>query len=83
MSVDWLLNYMGGSFAFKHHPTLEKECKIRGVSTELVPDVVYQKILSDIAKDEVNQSLVKLEKLQRLRFIHQKTRNLGMIQLPW
>ncbi|MFT6717487.1 MAG: hypothetical protein ACJA0Q_002144 [Saprospiraceae bacterium] len=77
MSVDWLLNYRGGSFAFKHHPTLEKECKIRGVSTELVPDVVYQKILSDIAKDEVNQSLVKLEKAPKVAVYSPKNKQ------PW
>ena len=29
--VDWLLNYRGGSFLFKHYPELEKECLIRGV----------------------------------------------------
>ena len=28
----WLLNYRGGSFAFKHQMAYEKECKTRNVS---------------------------------------------------
>ena len=30
IEVDWLLNYRGGSFLFKHYQELEKECIIRG-----------------------------------------------------
>lgn len=30
VSVDWLLNYRGGSFAFQHAPQLENELIVRG-----------------------------------------------------
>ena len=28
VKVDWLLNYQGGSFMIKQHPTIENECNI-------------------------------------------------------
>lgn len=62
VNVDWLLNYRGGSFAFKYHKTLESECLIRGVSYEIVPDAQYNRILSEIANPEANMDMVKLEK---------------------
>ncbi len=77
IEVDWLLNYRGGSFAVKFHPALEKECKIRGVSTELIPDVSYQKILQDVDQEEVNQSLVKLEKAPKVAVYSPKNKQ------PW
>ncbi len=57
----WLLNYRGGSFAFKHNPIFEKECLIRGVSFEIIPDAAFAKIQSDISNPEVNQDVIKLE----------------------
>ena len=45
----WLLNYRGGSFAFKHNLIFEKECLTRGVSFEVIPDAQFNKILSDIS----------------------------------
>lgn len=77
VEVDWLLNYRGGSFAFKQHSLLEKECKIRGVSVELVPDVVYQKTINDISKPDVNQSVVKLEKAPKIAVYSPKNKQ------PW
>ncbi|RMG88477.1 MAG: asparagine synthetase B [Bacteroidetes bacterium] len=62
----WLLNYRGGSFAFRHNPIFEAECKIRGVSFEIIPDAAYNKILSDIANPEVNMDAVKLEKAPKI-----------------
>ncbi len=57
----WLLNYEGGSFAFRHNPIFEKECKTRNVSYRMIPDVQFNKILSDISNPEVNQDAIKLE----------------------
>ena len=57
----WLLNYRGGSFAFKHNTLFEKECKTRNVSYELIPDAQYNNILAEIADPEVNMDAIKLE----------------------
>ena len=47
--VDWLLNYRGGSFAFAHSPSLEKELMVRGVSYAVISDAQYTSILTQIA----------------------------------
>ncbi len=57
----WLLNYRGGSFAFQHNRVFERECIIRNVSFEIIPDAAFAKIRTDIADPEVNQEVVKLE----------------------
>ena len=57
----WLLNYRGGSFAFKHTAIFEKECLTRGVSYEIIPDVQFDKIILDINHPEINQDAIKLE----------------------
>ena len=57
----WLLNYRGGSFAFRHNVIFEKECLTRGVSFEIIPDAQYNKIVRDIANPEVNEDVIKLE----------------------
>lgn len=57
----WLLNYRGGSFAFQHTRTFERECLTRGVSFEVIPDGKFNAILSEIADPEVNMDAMKLE----------------------
>ena len=57
----WLLNYRGGSFAFKHNKVFEKECLTRGVKFQVIPDAQYSKIQMEIANPEVNMDIIKLE----------------------
>ncbi len=57
----WLLNYRGGSFSFKHNVLFEKECKVRGVSYEIIANVQFASIQREIANPEINQDVVKLE----------------------
>ncbi len=57
----WLLNYRGGSFAFKHNKAFENECLTRGVSYEIIPDAQYNNILAEIADPEENMDAIKLE----------------------
>ena len=54
VEIDWLLNYRGGSFMFKQHDDFEKECKIRGVSYEIIANVQSTAILTQINDPEVN-----------------------------
>ena len=77
VEVDWLLNYRGGSFLFKHFQELEKECIIRGVSYEIIADIQSTKILNEIAQPEVNQDVVKLEKAPKIAVYSPKSK------LPW
>ena len=62
----WLLNYRGGSFAFPHSTVFERECKTRGVSYEVIPDAAFSHILDEIARPEVNQDVMKLEKAPKI-----------------
>jgi hypothetical protein len=64
--VDWLLNYRGGSFMTKYDIKAENECKIRGVSYEIVPDGKVAQIVAQINDPSVNMDLVKLEKAPRM-----------------
>lgn len=66
VTVDWLLNYRGGSFVFDQYAELEKECKIRDVSYEIIPEAAYTKILSDIADPDENKDIVRLDKLPKI-----------------
>ena len=77
MTADWLLNYRGGSFAFQYNKALETECVIRGVKYEIVPDGQYSLILKKIANAEVNQDIIKLEKVPKVAVYSPK------FKLPW
>lgn len=57
----WLLNYRGGSFAFPHSPSFEKECLTRDVSFEVIPDAKFNAIRAEIGNQEINQEVIKLE----------------------
>lgn len=64
--VDWLLNYRGGSFAVPYVNAIENECKIRGVSYEVIADGQYSGILTEIADPEKNMDVMKLEKAPKI-----------------
>jgi hypothetical protein len=64
--VDWLLNYRGGSFMIQYSKKVEDECKIRGVSYEVISDAAVSQITAQIADPSVNMDLVKLEKAPKI-----------------
>lgn len=59
---DWLLNYRGGSFAIPYSEAVEKMCKLRGVSYEVMSDAQYAGIVTEIADPDFNGDVIKLEK---------------------
>ncbi len=75
--IDWLLNYRGGSFAFPYSKDFEKECLVRNVKYETIPDASMSKILQDIADPEVNMDAVRLEKAPKVAVYSPKANN------PW
>lgn len=66
VTVEWLLNYRGGSFLIDHIPAVEQECSIRGVTHQVIADAQAAAILAEIADPEVNMEVVKLEKAPRI-----------------
>jgi hypothetical protein len=66
ISVDWLLNYRGGSFVIAHNDAIERICKIRGVSYDILPDAQYLGIVEKISAPDANEDIIKLEKAPRI-----------------
>lgn len=64
--VDWLLNYRSGSFLTKYEKKVEDECKVRGISYEVLTDAKVNEIETQISDPSVNMDLVKLEKAPRI-----------------
>ena len=61
VSVDWLLNYEGGSFMIKYADPIAEELKIRGVSFNVISDGQANKILTEIGHPESNMEAMKLD----------------------
>ena len=77
LTVDWLLNYQGGSFMLKYHKKVETECNIRGVSFNIIADIQSTSILKEISSPSVNQDVVRLEKAPKIAIYSPKTKQ------PW
>ena len=79
----WLLNYRGGSFAFPHTATFEKECKTRNVSYEVIADAQFAAIQNEILNPEVNMDVIKLEKAPKIAVYSPEKDEKGEIIQPW
>jgi len=79
----WLLNYRGGSFAFRHNIIFEQECKTRNVSFEIIPDAAFAKIQREIANPEVNQDVIKLEVAPKIAVYTPQFNVRGERLQPW
>ena len=77
ISVDWLLNFQGGSFLMKRNKIIEKECNIRGVSYQIIADSQSSKILKQITSPSINQDVVRLEKAPKIAIYSPKNKQ------PW
>lgn len=75
--ADWLLNYRGGSFCFQYFESFEKECLIRNISYEVIPDSRYSAIVKEISNPEVNMDVMKLETAPKVAVYSPKTKQ------PW
>jgi|TARA_B110000305_G_scaffold228966_1_gene279397 hypothetical protein len=75
--AQWLLNYEGGSFLLENTKEIENECKIRGVSYEVISDLKAEKILEKIASPSLNMEAVILEKAPRIAVYSPKSKK------PW
>ncbi|WP_298946772.1 asparagine synthetase B [uncultured Polaribacter sp.] len=73
----WLLNYDGGAFLIENNKLIENECKIRGVSYQIISDAKSQLILQEIASPSSNQDAVTLEKAPKIAVYSPKDK------MPW
>ena len=64
MTVEWLLNYRGGSFMFDPNQALERECRLKGVFFETVPPGRLVEIRKTIEAN--NMESVMLEKAPKV-----------------
>jgi hypothetical protein len=66
VSIEWLLNYRGGSFLCPHLKTIEEELIIKGVRYEILAEGQVNAIKSEIAQPEVNMEIVQLDKAPKV-----------------
>jgi hypothetical protein len=64
--VKWLLNYRGGSFLLPDTEAIRRECKIRGVSFEILSDSKTTSLLAEIESPSKNMDAVILEKAPKI-----------------
>ncbi len=77
LDVDWLLNYRDGSFLLPYQDQIEKECRVRGITYDVITEAEVGLILAEIAKPDVNMELVKLHKAPKIAVYSPKTKQ------PW
>ena len=73
----WLLNYDGGAFLIENNEAVEKECKIRGVSYQIISDAKSALILEKISSPSKNMEAVTLEKAPKIAVYSPKNK------MPW
>jgi hypothetical protein len=66
MEVDWLLNYRGGSFMLDAYDVVASECRVRGVSCDLLGAGQSAQIYSEVQREDNNMDVVRLEKAPRV-----------------
>ncbi|MBC7407318.1 MAG: asparagine synthetase B [Arcicella sp.] len=64
--VNWLVNYQGGSFLMEYTAVLENECRVRGVTYEIISNADEAEILKTIANPNANMDAVKLVKTAKI-----------------
>ncbi|MBN2263322.1 MAG: hypothetical protein JW735_10435, partial [Prolixibacteraceae bacterium] len=57
IEVKWLLNYRGGSFMMQYVKDIEDECRIRGVSYEVIADGQALQIINEISSPSQNMEV--------------------------
>jgi len=77
IKVKWLLNYRGGSFLLPDSDAIQRECKIRGVSFEVLSNSKAENILEEISSPSKNMEAVVLEKAPKIAVYTPKGK------LPW
>ena len=64
INVEWILNYRGGSFMIDSYPEVERECRIRGISYEIIGTEKTLIIYNEVETN--NMDVVLLEKAPKI-----------------
>ena len=64
INVEWILNYRGGSFMIDTYAKVEKECRVRGVSYEIIDSEQTLAIYNEVEMN--NMDVVLLEKSPKI-----------------
>ena len=64
INVEWILNYRGGSFMIDSYAQVEKECRVRGVSYEIIDPEQTLAIYNEVEMN--NMDVVLLEKSPKI-----------------
>jgi len=64
INVEWILNYRGGSFMTDRYPDIEQECRVRGVSYEIINTEQTLGIYNEVEVN--NMDIVLLEKSPKI-----------------
>lgn len=75
--VEWLLNYRGGSFLISNTVNTERECKIRGISYEVISESQAEVIFKEIDDPAANMNHIKLLNAPKIAVYSPKTKQ------PW
>ena len=76
-TAKWLLNYEGGSFLLEDNEATRNECKIRGVTYQVISDTQAANILEEIGSPSKNMEAVLLEKAPKIAVYSPKDK------MPW
>lgn len=63
-TIEWLLNYRGGTFLIDFQPSVAAEAQIRGITTARISEAQAAQIYAEI--DGGNMDIVRLEKLPKI-----------------
>jgi hypothetical protein len=77
ISMDWLLNYRGGSFLVTSQQRIINELIIRGVSYEIISNAETNQLLDEIASPSSNKDAMRLDKVPKIAVYSPKSKQ------PW
>lgn len=66
VSIEWLLNYRGGSFMTDALPAIKDELGLRGVAFEEISLGKAEQILAEVRSDETNMDALRLDKAPKI-----------------
>ena len=66
LSVDWLLNYRGGSFMMDYSELIAAECRVRGVLCISLGAAEASAIYAEVQREDNNMDVVRLDKAPRV-----------------
>ena len=64
INVEWILNYKGGAFMIDSYPEVERECRVRGISYEIIGTEKTLIIYNEVETN--NMDVVLLEKAPKI-----------------